>query len=64
MIEIAKLRAEIQKNIELYTILEEEHYKLEPSALEARWRAFKQPRDTTYKINDRLEMFEKEKDKY
>lgn len=28
MIEIAKLRNEIEKNIELYTILEEEHYKL------------------------------------
>ena len=50
--------------MELYNILEEEQYKLEPSALEARWRAFKQPRDTTFRIQERLEIFEKERDRY
>jgi hypothetical protein len=44
--EIEKLRVEIQKNADIYTILEEEKYRLEPVQIENRWRVFRQPKDT------------------
>ena len=62
--EIEKLRVEIKKNAEVYTLLEEYKFKFEPKEIENRWTIYKKPRDIYDMVADRLEKIEREKKKY
>lgn len=55
---------EINKNSEVYSILEEERFRLEPAQIDNRWRVYKQPKDTYALINERIEQINQEKNKY
>lgn len=63
-LEVEKIRAEIVKNAEVYTLLEEYKYKFEPKEIENRWVIYKKPRDIYDMVSERLEKIEREKKKY
>ena len=58
------MRVEINKNAEVYTLLEEYKFKFEPKEIENRWTIYKKPRDIYDMVAERQDKLEREKKKY
>jgi hypothetical protein len=58
------MRAEVNRNAEVYVLLEEYMFRFEPAEIENRWAVYKKPKDLYDLVKDRLELIEKEKRRY
>jgi hypothetical protein len=58
------MKLEVNRNAEIYIMLEEYMFKFEPHEIENRWTVYKRPKDLYDFIRDRLDLIEKEKRRY
>ena len=58
------MKLEVNRNAEIYIMLEEYMFKFEPHEIENRWTVYKRPKDLNDFIRDRLDLIEKEKRRY
>ena len=53
------MRAEVNRNAEIYAMLEEYMFRFEPHEIENRWAVYKKPKDLYDMVHDRQELIEK-----
>ena len=58
------MRVEVNRNAEVYALLEEYQFRFEPHEIENRWSVYKKPKDLYDLIRERQDMIEKEKRRY
>ena len=58
------MRAEVNRNAEVYVLLEEYQFKFEPQQIENRWSVYKKPKDLYDMVKERLDIIDKEKRRY
>lgn len=63
-IEIQKMRAEVNRNAEVYILLQDYMFKFQPQEIQNRWAVYKKPRDLYDMVKERLDIIEKEKRRY
>lgn len=53
------MKAEVNRNAEVYIMMEDYMFKFEPHEIENRWTVYKKPKDLFDMIKERLELIEK-----
>jgi|LakMenEpi03Aug12_release.lakeMendotaPanAssembly.Ray.scaffolds.fasta_scaffold138207_2 hypothetical protein len=53
------MKAEVNRNAEVYIMMEDYMFKFEPHEIENRWTVYKKPKDLYDMIKERLDLIEK-----
>jgi dynein heavy chain len=58
------MKVEVNRNAEVYILMEDYMFRFEPQEIENRWAVYKKPKDLYDLIRERLDIIEKEKRRY